>query len=92
MKSMITGPGVASECTFQCGLHVFEDHFYPEIIDPLSGAILPNGQEGELVLTTLSKKAMPLLRYRTRDITAFVPGEGACGRALRRIRRNPECD
>jgi phenylacetate-CoA ligase len=85
--SEITGPGVASECAFQCGLHVFEDHFYPEIIDPSTGEVLPEGQEGELVLTTLSKMAMPILRYRTRDITAFLPGECACGRALRRIQR-----
>ncbi|MCC7176397.1 MAG: phenylacetate--CoA ligase [Bryobacterales bacterium] len=85
--SEITGPGVASECVFQCGLHVFEDHFYPEIVDPSTGRILPEGEEGELVLTTLSKRAMPILRYRTRDITAFVPGPCACGRTLRRIRR-----
>jgi len=85
--SEITGPGVASECACQSGLHVFEDHFYPEIINPSTGDILPEGEEGELVLTTLSKRAMPILRYRTRDITAFIPGPCPCGRTLRRMRR-----
>lgn len=85
--SEIIGPGVASECAAQAGLHVFEDHFYPEIIDPESGEPLPDGEEGELVLTTLSKKAMPMIRYRTRDITCLVPEPCACGRTLRRIRR-----
>ncbi len=85
--SEIVGPGVASECAAQAGLHVFEDHFYPEIIDPESGEPLPDGEEGELVLTTLSKKAMPMIRYRTRDITRIVPEPCACGRTLRRIRR-----
>ncbi|MGO8736926.1 MAG: phenylacetate--CoA ligase family protein [Terriglobia bacterium] len=83
----ITGPGVGSECRCQAGLHVFEDHFYPEIIDPVSGGPVPEGEEGELVVTTLSKHAMPMLRYRTRDISAFVPGSCPCGRTLRRIRR-----
>ncbi len=69
------------------GLHIFEDHFYPEIIDPETGESLPDGAEGELVLTTLSKQAMPMIRYRTRDITALVPSACACGRTLRRIRR-----
>lgn len=85
--SEIVGPGVAAECREQNGLHVFEDHFYPEIIDPETGAVLPDGAEGELVLTTLSKKAMPLIRYRTRDITALIPERCACGRTIRRIRR-----
>jgi phenylacetate-CoA ligase len=83
----ITGPGVSCECRCRAGLHVFEDHFFPEIIDPDSGRLVPEGEEGELVLTTLSKRAMPMLRYRTRDITAFVPGSCPCGRTLRRIRR-----
>jgi phenylacetate-CoA ligase len=83
----IAGPGIASECTSQDGLHILEDHFYPEIIDPETGAILPEGAEGELVLTTLSKRAMPVLRYRTRDITALIPGQCSCGRTLRRMRR-----
>ena len=85
--SEITGPGVASECVCQNGLHVFEDHFYPEVVDPATGDPLPEGAEGELVLTTLSKRAMPILRYRTRDITAFIPEPCPCGRTLRRIRR-----
>ncbi|WP_153116282.1 phenylacetate--CoA ligase family protein [Rhodocyclus tenuis] len=85
--SEITGPGVASECSEHEGLHVFEDHFYPEIIDPVTGQPLPDGEEGELVLTTLSKKAMPMIRYRTRDITAIITERCGCGRTLRRIRR-----
>ena len=85
--SEIIGPGVASECEAQNGLHVFEDHFYPEIIDPDSGAVLPDGEEGELVITTLSKKAMPVIRYRTRDITRIIPEPCSCGRSIRRIRR-----
>ena len=85
--SEITGPGVASECSEHHGLHVFEDHFYPEIIDPVSGQPLPDGEEGELVLTTLSKQAMPMIRYRTRDITAIITEPCSCGRTLRRIRR-----
>ena len=85
--SEIIGPGVGCECQRQGGPHVFEDHFYPEIVDPSSGEVLPEGAEGELVLTTLSKQAMPLVRYRTRDITALVPEPCACGRTVRRIRR-----
>ncbi|MBN1256065.1 MAG: phenylacetate--CoA ligase, partial [Planctomycetes bacterium] len=85
--SEIIGPGVASECSAQNGLHIFEDHFYPEIINPETGEVLPDGEEGELVLTTLSKKAMPLLRYRTRDITRLISETCACGRTIRRIER-----
>jgi phenylacetate-CoA ligase len=85
--SEITGPGVGSECSQQSGLHLFEDHFYPEIIDPVSGDVLPDGVEGELVLTTLSKQAMPMIRYRTRDVTALLVEPCGCGRTLRRIRR-----
>ena len=85
--SEIIGPGVGIECQQQRGLHIFEDHFYPEIIDPDTGEVLPEGKEGELVLTTLSKQAMPMIRYRTRDITALVSDRCACGRTLRRIRR-----
>ncbi|MFA6290374.1 MAG: phenylacetate--CoA ligase [Victivallales bacterium] len=85
--SEITGPGVGIECEFQEGLHIFEDYFYPEIIDPESGRILPDGEEGELVLTTLCKKAMPMIRYRTRDMTMIIPGKCKCGRTLRRIKR-----
>ena len=85
--SEIIGPGVGAECAAQSGLHLFEDHFYPEIIDPASGEVLPDGAEGELVLTTLSKQAMPMIRYRTRDVTALLTEPCACGRTLRRIRR-----
>jgi phenylacetate-CoA ligase len=85
--SEIIGPGVGSECCAQNGLHIFEDHFYPEIIDPETGEVLPDGQEGELVLTTLSKMAMPMIRYRTRDITCILAEPCSCGRTLRRIRK-----
>jgi phenylacetate-CoA ligase len=85
--SEIIGPGVGIECIERRGLHIFEDHFFPEIVDPETGEVLPEGAEGELVLTTLSKQAMPLIRYRTRDITALVSDQCACGRTLRRIRR-----
>lgn len=85
--SEIIGPGVGIECENQDGLHLFEDHFYPEIIDPKTGKTLPDGAEGELVLTTLSKWAMPMIRYRTRDITAINRETCPCGRTLRRIRR-----
>jgi phenylacetate-CoA ligase len=85
--SEIIGPGVASECSAQQGLHIFEDHFYPEIIDPKTGDVLPDGTEGELVLTTLSKQAMPVIRYRTRDITTLMTEPCPCGRTVRRIRR-----
>lgn len=83
----IIGPGVAAECSAHQGLHVLEDHFLPEIIDPLSGRRLSDGEEGELVLTTLTRQANPMLRYRTGDITALIPGQCSCGRTLRRIRR-----
>jgi phenylacetate-CoA ligase len=83
----IIGPGVGAECFAQNGLHIFEDHFYPEIIDPETLEPLPDGSEGELVLTTLSKQAMPIIRYRTRDITAISIQPCSCGRTLRRIRR-----
>ena len=85
--SEIIGPGVASECHEKSGLHVFEDHFYPEIIDPKTEVPLPDGSEGELVLTTLTKEGMPMIRYRTRDITSIEVDKCACGRTLRRIRR-----
>jgi phenylacetate-CoA ligase len=85
--SEITGPGVAVECCAQQGLHLFEDHFYPEIVDPETGEPVAEGCEGELVITTLSKRAMPMIRYRTRDITALIPEPCPCGRTLRRMRR-----
>ncbi|NLF58206.1 MAG: phenylacetate--CoA ligase, partial [Candidatus Hydrogenedens sp.] len=69
------------------GLHIFEDHFYPEIVDPETLQPLPDGEEGELVLTTLSKQAMPMIRYRTRDITCIFAEPCPCGRTIRRIRR-----
>jgi len=85
--SEIIGPGVAIECPEHDGLHIFEDHFYPEIIDPDTGRVLHDGEEGELVLTTLSKQAMPMIRYRTRDITSLIPEPCPCGRSLRRMKR-----
>jgi phenylacetate-CoA ligase len=85
--SEIVGPGVAMECVHQAGPHIFEDMFYPEIIDPKTLEPLPDGTEGELVLTTLCKRAMPMIRYRTRDITALTSARCACGRTLRRICR-----
>ncbi len=85
--SEIIGPGVAMECLHQCGSHIFEDHFYPEIIDPKTGEVLPDGAEGELVLTTLSKMAMPMIRYRTRDLTTLAAEPCECGRTIRRIKR-----
>ena len=81
------GPGVAVECMEQDGLHIAEDHFYCEIIDPATGEVLPDGEWGELVITTLDREASPVVRYRTRDITRIIPGECACGRTHRRIDR-----
>jgi phenylacetate-CoA ligase len=78
---------VASACCAQEGLHIFEDHFYPEIIDPVTQQVLPEGAEGELVLTTLSKEAMPMIRYRTRDITRLYTTTCPCGRTIRRMHR-----
>ncbi|MHB1308060.1 MAG: phenylacetate--CoA ligase family protein, partial [Limisphaerales bacterium] len=83
----IVGPGVAMECRCQSGPHLFEDLFYPEIIHPETGEPLPDGTEGELVLTTLCKRAMPMIRYRTRDITSLTSDPCPCGRTLRRILR-----
>jgi phenylacetate-CoA ligase len=83
----ITGPGVAFECECKDGLHVNEDLFYPEIIDPVSGKPLPDGEKGELVFTTLVKEGTPLLRYRTRDVTFLTRGACACGRTTVRIHR-----
>jgi len=83
----IIGPGVASECERQDGLHVFEDHFYPEIIDPATGRSLPDGEKGELVITTLTKSGTPVLRYRTRDITYLDRRPCACGRTSARMHR-----
>ena len=85
--SEIMGPGVAYECGCKNGSHIAEDHFYPEIIHPETGEVLPLGQEGELVLTTLTKTGMPLLRYRTKDLTTLMPGTCECGRTSVRFTR-----
>jgi phenylacetate-CoA ligase len=83
--SEVIGPGVASECVeTKDGLHVWEDHFYPEIVDPITGEVLPDGEEGELVFTSLTKQAMPVIRYRTRDLTRLMPGTA---RTMRRIEK-----
>ena len=83
--SEVIGPGVAQEyAAAKGGLTIWEDHFYPEIIDPETGKVLPDGEEGELVFTSLTKEAMPVIRYRTRDLTRLLPGDG---RAMRRIER-----
>ncbi len=87
-SSEIIGPGVSIECEeAKNGLHIFEDHFIPEIIDPDTGEVLPYGQEGELVITTITKEAFPVLRYRTRDITSLNPEPCICGRTMVRMRR-----
>jgi phenylacetate-CoA ligase len=85
--SEMCGPGVAFECECQTGLHIWEDHFAVEIVDPRSGENLPDGEWGELALTTLRRSATPLIRYRTRDLTRIVPGSCPCGRTHRRIDR-----
>jgi phenylacetate-CoA ligase len=83
--SEVIGPGVGQEyVSSKDGLTIWEDHFLPEIIDPDTGAVLPEGEEGELVFTSLTKEAMPIIRYRTRDLTRLLPGNG---RAMRRIER-----
>lgn len=81
------GPGVAVECLAQQGLHIAEDHFLCEVIDPATGQVLPDGEWGELVITTLDREASPVFRYRTRDITRILPGSCPCGRTHRRIDR-----
>jgi phenylacetate-CoA ligase len=84
--SEVMGPGVAQECVeTKDGLHVWEDHFYPEVIDPVSGEVLPDGEKGELVFTTLTKQAMPVIRYRTRDLTRLLPGTARTMRRMERI-------
>jgi phenylacetate-CoA ligase len=83
----VIGPGVASECEAQDGLHIAEDLFYPEVIDPLTGKVLPEGSKGELVLTTLTKEGTPMLRYRTRDITYLQRSPCSCGRTAVRMHR-----
>ncbi|MDR0449653.1 MAG: phenylacetate--CoA ligase, partial [Treponema sp.] len=83
----IIGPGVSFECEAQDGLHINEDLFYPEIIDPETGKVLPDGEKGELVFTTLTKEGTPLLRYRTRDITYLMREPCSCGRTTVRMHR-----
>jgi phenylacetate-CoA ligase len=85
--SEIIGPGVASECLFQQGLHINEDHFYPEIINPETLEILPPGQIGELVFTTITKEGLPLIRYRTRDLTRLNYSKCECGRTMVRMEK-----
>src|SRR5689334_14143403 len=84
--SEVIGPGVASECVeTKDGLHVWEDHFYPEVVDPVTGEVLPDGEQGELVFTSLTKQAMPVVRYRTRDLTRLLPGTARTMRRMERI-------
>lgn len=85
--SEVIGPGVASECLFQEGLHINEDHFFPEIIDPETMEVLPEGKTGELVFTTLTKHGLPLIRYRTRDLTRLNYEKCKCGRTLVRMEK-----
>ena len=83
--SEVMGPGVAQECVeTKDGLHVWEDHFYPEVVDPVTGEVLPDGEQGELVFTSLTKQAMPVVRYRTRDLTRLLPGTA---RPMRRMEK-----
>lgn len=83
----VMGPGVAGECEYKCGMHINEDHFLCEIINPETGEVLPVGEEGEMVITTLTKQGMPMLRYRTRDITRLIPERCACGRTTMRMEK-----
>ena len=83
--SELMGPGVSGECEYRCGLHFAEDHFIPEIIDPNTGEVLPEGESGELVITTLTKEGIPMLRYRTRDITKITRETCKCGRTHARM-------
>ena len=86
--SEVMGPGVAGECQHQCGMHIFEDHFIAEIINPETGEVLPRGSVGELVLTSITKEAFPIIRYRTRDITQLSYETCACGRTHVRMAKN----
>ncbi|MFE3587882.1 phenylacetate--CoA ligase PaaK [Streptomyces niveus] len=84
--SEVMGPGVAQECVeTKDGLHVWEDHFYPEVVDPFTGEVLPEGEEGELVFTSLTKEAMPVIRYRTRDLTRLLPGTARVFRRMEKV-------
>ncbi|MFG2460076.1 phenylacetate--CoA ligase PaaK [Streptomyces sp. NPDC048523] len=84
--SEVIGPGVAQECVrTKDGLHVWEDHFFPEIVDPITGEVLPDGERGELVFTSLTKEAMPVIRYRTRDLTRLLPGTARVFRRMEKV-------
>jgi phenylacetate-CoA ligase len=83
----IAGPGVSFECSVQDGMHINEDHFVAEIIDPVTGEVLPEGEKGEIVFTCITKQAFPLIRYRTRDICVLSRGECSCGRTLIKMSR-----
>ncbi len=83
----VMGPGVAGECEYKCGMHINEDHFLCEIIDPATGETLPEGEQGEMVITTLTKQGMPMIRYRTRDLTRLIAEPCACGRTLMRMEK-----
>ena len=84
--SEVMGPGVANECVeSKDGLHIWEDHFYPEVIDPETGEVLPDGEKGELVFTSLTKEAMPVIRYRTRDLTRLLPGTARTMRRMEKV-------
>jgi phenylacetate-CoA ligase len=86
--SEVIGPGVSIEChEAKNGLHIFEDHFIPEVIDPATGEVLPHGETGELVFTSITKEAFPIIRYRTRDITSLNPEPCICGRTHIRMNR-----
>jgi phenylacetate-CoA ligase len=85
--SEIAGPGVACDCEYHTGLHVCEDHFYPEIIDPVTLKPVKEGETGELVFTTLTKQGLPLIRYRTKDLTSLTREKCECGRTNARISR-----
>jgi phenylacetate-CoA ligase len=83
--SELMGPGVSGDCEYQCGMHISEDHFIAEIIDPKTGEVLPEGEIGELVITTLTKEALPVLRYRTKDMTSLTYEKCKCGRTTARM-------
>ena len=84
--SEVMGPGIAQECVeTKDGLHIWEDHFYPEVVDPFTGEVLPEGEEGELVFTSLTKEAMPVIRYRTRDLTRLLPGTARVFRRMEKV-------
>lgn len=83
----IMGPGVAQECMEQDGIHISDDHFYPEIINPETGEVLGDDQKGELVLTTLTREGMPIIRFRTKDLTSLMSGDCDCGRTTKRMTR-----